>query len=60
MLTSELLAKYIGKHCTISTGSLGSNTRGKITDIKDNWIEVETSRGPVLINAEFVLSIKVR
>lgn len=59
-LTNELLTKYIGKFCAISTGSIGSTTKGKIVDIKDNWIEVETPKGPALINAEFVLNIKIK
>ena len=58
-MTNELLSKHIGKKCKISTGSYGSNVTGRILEIKDNWIEVETYKGLELINAEFVQNVKV-
>lgn len=58
-MTNELIKKYIGKTCNISTGSFGTNVIGKIIDVNDNWIEVETKKGKELINAEFIQSIKI-
>ena|GEM_PF-3822818 len=51
--------RNIGRVCKISTGSMGTNVAGKIIDINENWIEVETKKGNELINAEFVQSIKI-
>lgn len=58
-MTNELLSKHIGKKCKVSTGSYGSTVTGRILEVRDNWIEVETSRGLQLINAEFVQNVKV-
>jgi hypothetical protein len=59
-MTNELIKKYIGKNCKISTGSFGTTVTGKIVDINENWIEVETNKGIELINSEFVQNIKVK
>lgn len=58
-MTNELIKKYMGKKCRISTGSLGSTVIGKIIDVNENWIEIETKKGSELINAEFIQSIKI-
>ena len=58
-MTNEVIKKYIGRNCKISTGSLGTNIVGKIVDVNENWIEVETKKGKELINADFVQNIKV-
>lgn len=60
VMTNELIKKYIGKVCQISTGTFGVNITGKITDINENWIEVETKKGNELINAEFIQNIKIK
>lgn len=59
-MTNEILKKYIGKKCKISTGSFGTNLVGKIMYVNENWLEVETKKGKELINADFIQSIKVR
>ncbi|WP_312884224.1 DUF6897 domain-containing protein [Clostridium psychrophilum] len=59
IMTNELIKKYIGKTCSISTGEFGTSATGKIIDVNENWIEVETKKGKELINAEFVQSIKI-
>ena len=59
IMTNELIKKYIGKICKISTGPYGNNTTGKIIDVNENWIEIETKKGNQLINAEFIQSIKM-
>lgn len=58
-MTNEVIKKYIGKSCMISTGSFGTSITGTIIDVNENWIEVETKKGNTLINAEYVQSIKV-
>lgn len=58
-MSHEMIKKYIGKECKITTGSYGSTTAGKIIDVKENWIELETKKGIELMNAEFVQNIKV-
>lgn len=58
-MENEVIKKYIGKHCRISTGSFGTTVIGKIIDIKGNWMEIETKKGNELVNIEFVQSIKI-
>lgn len=59
-MTNEILKKYIGMNCKISTGSFGTNVVGKIIYVNENWLEVETKKGKELINADFIQSIKVK
>lgn len=59
-MTNEVIKKYIGMNCKISTGSFGTNVVGKIIDVNENWLEVETKKGKELINADFVQNIKVK
>lgn len=59
-MTNELIKKYMGKNCLISTGSLGTNVTGKLIEVNENWLEVETKKGKELINAEFIQSIKIK
>lgn len=58
-MTNDVIKKYIGMNCKISTGSFGTNIVGKIVDVNENWLEVETKKGKELINADFVQIIKV-
>ena len=39
-MPNELVEKYLGKTCLVSTGTFGSAFKGEITEIKDNWIEI--------------------
>ncbi|HZK55604.1 MAG TPA: hypothetical protein VFC84_15655 [Desulfosporosinus sp.] len=59
VMTSELVNKYIGKKCHINSGTFGTNVKGVIIDVKENWLEVETKQGNQLINADFIQSIKI-
>lgn len=56
-LTSEMLKKYIGVNCVITSGSFGTSLTGTITDVQENWIEVATKKGYQLINSDFVINI---
>jgi hypothetical protein len=58
-MTNELLQKYVGQTCKLSGGSYGTTVKGRIVEVNENWVEVETTKGRELINAEFVQSIKV-
>lgn len=58
-MTNEVIKRYIGKNCKISTGSFGTTVVGEIIDVNENWLEVETKKGKELINADFIQSIKV-
>jgi len=60
IMTNEIIKNYIGKICKISTGSFGTTVVGKIIDVKENWLEVETKKGNELVNADFVQNIKVK
>jgi len=60
IMTNEVIKKYIGENCKISSGSLGINVVGVITDVNENWIEVETKKGKELINADYIQSIKIK
>ncbi|HEY8892497.1 MAG TPA: hypothetical protein VIM70_19865 [Clostridium sp.] len=60
-MPNEVIKKCVGQCCRIlSTGSSGIVVvAGKIIDVIDNWIEVETKKCNVLVNAEFVQSIEI-
>ncbi|CAH2213250.1 conserved protein of unknown function [Tepidibacter aestuarii] len=60
IMTNELVKKYLGKNCHISTGTFGVNVVGKIINISENWIEIETKKGNELINSEFIQNIKLK
>lgn len=57
IMTNELLKKYLGIRCNISTGSFGGTITGVITTLEDNWMEVSTKTGNHLINVEYVTHI---
>lgn len=59
-MNNEILKKYIGKSVTISFGSYGTNITGKINDIKENWLELESKKGVEIINVEFIQNIKIK
>lgn len=59
IMTNEIIKKYIGKNCRISTGTFGVNIAGKIIEVNEKWIEVETKKGNELINSEFIQIIKI-
>ena len=56
-MINELVKKYIGKYCMVSTGTLGTAAIGEITTMQDNWIEVSTKKGDMLLNADFVTNL---
>ena len=58
-MTNELLKKYIERTCQISSGSFGTNIIGKIIDVNENWVEIQTKKGIELVNAEFIQNIKL-
>ena len=58
-MTNELVKKYIGKNCHISTGNFNNSVKGIIIDVNENWLEVETKQGNQLINTDFIQSIKI-
>ena len=57
-MTNEIIQKYIGKICMISNGSLGENIMGRISEVNENWIEVETKKGRAVLNLDYIQSIK--
>lgn len=59
-MTNELVKKYIGKFCRITTGSMGVNVTGKITEVNENWIEIDTNKGKEIINLDFIQNIKIK
>ncbi len=59
-MTNEVIKKYIGKNCKISTGSFGTTVKGKIIEVNENWIEVQTKNGNELINADYIQSVKIQ
>lgn len=59
VMANELINKFIGKTCKISTGSFGTTLVGTLIDVNENWLEVETKKGRELINADYIQSIKV-
>jgi hypothetical protein len=60
-MTNEMIKRYIEKKCKIvSAGSMGATITGKIVNINENWLEVETRKGMELINADYIQSIKIK
>jgi len=59
-MINEILKKYIGNTCQITTGTFGINVEGKIIEVNDKWIEIETKKGNELINADFIQRIKIK
>lgn len=59
-MTNEMIKRYVGKKCKISTGSFGTTIVGIIIEVNENWLEVETKKGKELINADFIQSIKLK
>ncbi len=58
---NELILKYIGKKCIISTmsNSLGGSVTGVIKSVNNTWLEVETQNGQTeIINSEYIVRIK--
>ena len=58
-VTNEIIVKCIGKVCVMSYGTLGSNITGRIIEVKDNWVEVDTKKGKAMLNLDYVQNIKV-
>lgn len=59
-VSNELIKSCIGKNCTISTGTLGSNyNKVKVIEVIDNWIKVESKGRENLINSDFIQNIKI-
>ncbi len=59
-MSHEVIRKYIGKRCQVSTGTYGIKVVGVIIGVTDNWIEIETKKNVELVNAEYVQNIKVK
>ncbi len=59
-MTNELVKKYIGKYCYVTTGNMGVSAKGKIVEVNENWVEVETKSGIEIINLDFIQNIKVK
>lgn len=57
IMSNELVKKYIGKTCIVSTGSLGTTVKGQITAVEDNWIEVNSRKGPQILNLDYITNI---
>lgn len=56
-MTNELIQRYIGHTCTVSTGAFGQSVNGEITSVVENWIEVKTKKGTQLLNSDYVTNI---
>ena len=56
-MANELIKKYVGKKCIVTTGSFGSSVTGQISAVEDNWIEINTKKGPQLVNADYITNI---
>lgn len=58
-MTNELLTKCLGYECDIYSNGLTGVT-GKITEVNENWVEVQTKKGIEVINLDFIQKIKIR
>ena len=57
-MSNELIKKYIGKNCMLSTEGIGGAVIGEIIDVVDNWIEVKTKKENQLLNSDYITNIK--
>jgi hypothetical protein len=58
-MTNETIAKFIGKNCVITSGSFSFGLLGKILNVNENWIELQTKKEIHLVNTDFITSIKI-
>jgi len=60
-MDNDVIKKCLGKNCRVlCAGSGGINVViGKIIDVTENWIEVETKKKSVLVNTEFTQTIEI-
>lgn len=59
-MDNQFLKNYEGCNCSILTGSFGSNVSGKIIQVSENWLQLETKKGIVLMNSEYIQSIFIK
>ena len=59
-MTNELVKKYTGRYCHITTGSMGVSVTGKIVEVNENWVEVDTKKGIEILNLDFIQNIKIK
>jgi NMD protein affecting ribosome stability and mRNA decay len=59
-MTNELINKYVGKYCYITTGTMGVSVKGTILEVNENWLEVQTNRGIEVLNLDFIQNIKLK
>lgn len=59
-MTNELVEKYIGRNCHITTGAMGVSVTGRIVSVNENWIEVETKKGMEIMNLDYIQNIRVK
>lgn len=57
-MTNELVSKYVGKRCIVSTGTFGATEDGEILSVSENWLELKTKKTNLLINIDFITSIR--
>ena len=58
---SEIVKKFIGKKCLISTINTGGFDGGDIADVtavEDNWVVLNTKKGEKIINIDFIVKIE--
>ncbi len=60
MMINEAIKKYKGNNCIISTGTFGATVVGRIIEVEEKWIEVETKKGTQLVNSEFIQSVTIK
>ena len=60
VMTNELIGKYVGRDCYITTGTMGVSVTGKIIEVRENWIEVQTRKGVEILNLDFIQHIRLK
>lgn len=59
-MTNEMIKSFIGKVCNIYCGSFGQNYhKVTISEVVDNWINIDNKGQIDLINADYIQSIKI-
>ena len=57
-MSKEVFKNLMGKNCLIY--SIDQYSEGKITEINDNWLKIETKKNIEIINIEFIEKIEVK
>ena len=58
-MDNSILARYMGKECTVMSNGYISGVTGTVREISENWITLEDKKGKVTtFNCDYISSIR--